>query len=169
LFSFALPSFLGGRKAQDPRDCLASAQFEAALVNNAGSEVTFGCRDATSLELIESVGRQTRIPIGIVLGKDPDLLSKTKQSYRLFDVDAKSALLEAVTGTGYTVSESDDGFVLTAGDLTSRQSQVLRQKLVDFRAGSNVTMVEREPAHHVAAKRGRSSPELCSKYSVLNQ
>jgi hypothetical protein len=126
----------------EPQGCSVGPQFEPALGSNPKAEVTFACRDATALQLIESIGRQTRIPIGIVLGKDPDLLSKTRQTYRLFDLGAKSALLESVTGTGYTVSESDAGFLLTAGDLTSRQSELLSQKLVDFKAKSNATMVE---------------------------
>jgi hypothetical protein len=131
-------------RAQTPgsEECLENGQFEPTLVDNARGEVTFDCRDATALDLIKSVGRQTRLPIGIVLGKDPDRLSKTKRDYRLFQVDAKSALLDAVTGTGYMISESGEGFILTADDLTSRQGEVSRQKIADFRAGSNTTMVE---------------------------
>jgi hypothetical protein len=124
--------------------CSASAQFEPALVSNPEAKVTFACRNATALELIESTGRQSRKPIGIVLGEDPDLLSKTKRSYRLLGVDAMSALLEAVAGTSYTVGKSDVGFLLIAGDLTSRQRQVLTHKFADFPGGSNATMSELE-------------------------
>ena len=136
-------AFLSGW-AQNPgsEGCLARAQLEPALVSNPKTEVTFACEDATALELIESIGRQTRIPIGIVLGEDDARLSKTRRNYQLFRVDAKSALTEAVVGTGYSVSESDAGFLLTAGDLTSRQREVLRQELVDFRAGPDTPMVQ---------------------------
>ena len=139
---FVCFAFLPGW-AQNPgsEGCLASAQFEPALVSNPKTEVTFACRDATALELVESIGRQTRIPIGIVLGEDDARLSKTRRNYRLFRVDAKSALAEAVVGTGYSVSESNAGFLLTAGDLTSRQTEVLRQALVDFRAPADAPMV----------------------------
>ena len=143
LLVFSCSAFFSGW-AQPPGSggCLASAQFEPALPNNPKTEVTFACRDATALELIESIGRQTRIPIGIVLGEDDARLSKTRRDYRLLGVDAKSALAQAVVGTGYSVSESDAGFLLTAGDLTSRQREVLIQELVDFRAGSEAPMVE---------------------------
>jgi hypothetical protein len=129
-------------QSRESQGCSVGSQFEPTVVSNLKAEVTVVCRDATGLELIESIGHQTRIPIGVVLGKDPDLLAKTRRNYRLFNVGAKSALLEAVTGTGYTVGESDAGFLITAGDLTSRQSEVLGQKLLDFGARSNATMVE---------------------------
>lgn len=121
--------------------CSVSTQYDPVLVSNPNSEVTFECRDSTALDLIESTGRQTRKPIGIVLGEDPTLLSKTKRSYRLFHVDTKSALMAAVAGTGYSVNESDLGFVLIAGDLTSRQRKVLTREYSDFHGGSNATMV----------------------------
>src|SRR5271170_523051 len=107
LISSALFSALA--QNQGSQGCSARAQFEPALVSNPESKVTFACRNATALELIESTGRQSRKPIGIVPGEDPALLSKTKRGYRLFEVDAMSALLEAVAGTGYTVGKSDDG------------------------------------------------------------
>ena len=108
--------------AQPPESqgCSVGPQFEPALGSNLKAEVTFGMSRCDRAELIESIGRQTRIPIGVVLGKDPDLLSKTRRTYRVFDLSMKSALLEAVTGTGYTVSESDAGFLLTAGVLLGK-------------------------------------------------
>jgi hypothetical protein len=140
-FVFIFAAFAVGW-AQNPESgrCSTIPQFEPTLVSNGNAEVTFACPDATPLELIESIGRQTRIPIGIVLGQDSDLLSKMKRNFQLFEVDAKSALLEAVTGTGYTVSESGDGFVLIAGDLTPRQSDVLNETLSGFGPRSDVTM-----------------------------
>ncbi len=134
--------FSAAAQSLESQGCSVFPQFEPVLVSNPNAEVTLACRDATAFELIESIGRQTRIPIGIVLGENPDLLAKTKHTSRLFHVDAKSALLEAVTGTGYIVGESQAGFLLTAGDLTSRQSEVLSKQLLDFRANPNTSMVE---------------------------
>jgi hypothetical protein len=130
-------------RAQSPESqrCAANAEFSPVLVSNPKAEVTFACRDATSLELIQSTGRQTRIAIGIVLGADDTVLSRTKRRYRLFNTDAESALNVAVAGTGYTVAKSDYEFLLTAGDLTSRQMQVLTRKFAGFQGGSNMTMV----------------------------
>jgi hypothetical protein len=127
-----------------PQGCSVGPQFEPVLVSNPEEKVTFACRDATALELIESTGRQTRVPIGIVFGQDPTVLSKTKRSYRLFDVDVRSALLEAVAGTGYKVGRSEQGFLLIAADLNSRQRQILTHKFANFPGGSNATMPELE-------------------------
>ena len=137
--------------------CLSSSEFDPVLVSNPEAEVTFTCREATSLELIEATGRQTRIEIGIVLGADNTVLSKTKRSYVLFKTDAESALQLAVAGTGYTVAKSQYGFLLTAGDLTPRQEQVLTHNFDGFLGarnsmvvlGSNLTMLMESELHPV--------------------
>jgi hypothetical protein len=122
------------------RGCSESIQFDPSLLSNPNSEVTFQCRDATALQLIEATGRQTRKPLGIVLGEDPTLLSKTKRTYNLEKVDAKSALLEAIAGTGYSLREENNVFVLVAGDPTSRQRQLLNHEFSEFKSGSDQTM-----------------------------
>jgi hypothetical protein len=122
--------------------CSVGIQFDPFLVSNPNSEVTFECDHATALQLIEATGRQTRNPLGIVLGEDRTLLSKTHRTYNLDKVDTKSALLEAIAGTGYSLREEDNVFVLVAGDLTSRQRLVLTHEYSGFRSGSDETMVE---------------------------
>jgi hypothetical protein len=64
------------------------------------------------------------------------------RSFSLAKLDAKSTLLEAIAGTGYSLNESNGTFVLIAGDLTSRQRQVLDHVYPDFKAGLDQTMVE---------------------------
>jgi hypothetical protein len=108
---------------------------------NTNAVVTFKSDHATPLQLIQATGRQTRVPIGVVLGKDPALLSKTSRSYNLENVDAKSALLEAIAGTGYSLNESNNVLVLIAGDLNPRQRMVLDHVYEDFEAGPDRTMV----------------------------
>ena len=138
-----ISAFLSARaESARSQGCSMGPRFEPVLVSNPGEKVTFACRDATALELIESTGRQTRVPIGIVFGQDPTVLSKTKRSYRLFDVDVMSALLEAVAGTGYKVGRSERGFLLIAADLNARQRQILTHKFADFPGASNATMPE---------------------------
>jgi hypothetical protein len=50
------------------------------------------------------------------------------RNYKLVGVSADFALTEAVAATGYLVSKSDVGFVLVAGDLTSRQQEILGRR-----------------------------------------
>lgn len=121
--------------------CSVTPQFEPVLVSNPKAEVTFECPESTALQLIESTGRQTRIPIGIVFGQDVNALSKLRHNYKLLDVSADFALTEAVAATGYLVSKSDVGFVLVAGDLTSRQQEILSRRHSGF-SGSNAMMTE---------------------------
>ena len=77
-----------------------------------------------------------------MLGEDPTLLSKTRRTYNLEQVDTRSALLEAIAGTGYSLKASNGVFVLIAGDLTSRQQQVLDHEYPDFKSEPHQTMVE---------------------------
>lgn len=112
------------------------------VVGSAGSMVTFKCDRVTPLDVVRSVGRQTRIPIGVALGEDPRALSKSSQSFDLEKVDAKLALLAAIQGTGYSLKEEDHVMVLVAGDLTPRQRSLLAYSFPGFSPEPNQSMVE---------------------------
>jgi hypothetical protein len=124
------------------KGCLSEQEFAPVAVNNPGSKVTFKCDRATPLDLIRATGRQTRIPIGLVLGRNPGILSKAAHSYDLEKVDARFALLEAIQGTGYSLNEENNVLVLIAGDLAPRQRRLLTQPYADFKPGTGMTMVE---------------------------
>jgi hypothetical protein len=142
IFALGCNSIHGNGQTEKARGCSVQSEFAPVLVSNPNSVVTFKCNRATALQLIEATGRQTRAPIGIVLGEDSTLLSKIRRTYNLEQVDTRSALLEAITGTGYSLKESNQVFVLTAGDLTSRQQQMLDHEYPDFKPGPHQTMVE---------------------------
>jgi hypothetical protein len=123
--------------------CAARGEFEPAVViSSSGSMVTFKCDRATPLDVVRSVGRQTRIPIGVVLGQDHRALSKSSRSFDLEKVDAKLALLTAIQGTGYSLKEENHVMVLVAGDLTPRQRSLLAYSFSGVSPESNQTMVE---------------------------
>jgi len=130
--------FLNGQS----KGCLSEQEFAPVVVNNPGSTVTFKCARATPLDLIRATGRQARIPIGVVLGRNPDVLLKARHSYDLEKVDARFALLEAIQGTGYILNEENNVLVLMAGDLAPRQRRLLTQPYAGFKPGSDKTMVE---------------------------
>lgn len=126
---------------QPSHGCLARAEYAPLLVINAGSKVTFKCDQATPMDLIRATGRQTRIPIGVVLGNDEDALSRPVYSYDLEGADARSALLKAIEGTGYSLKDENHVMVLIAGDITQRQEELLTHRFSNF-ASANSTMVE---------------------------
>lgn len=128
-------------ETQSTQNCLPRMEFAPAVVMNPGNKVTFRCEQATPLELIRATGYQARIPIGLVLGRDQNALSEKKHSYNLKDVDATAALQEAIKGTGYSLKEEDHVFVLTAGDVTPRQQQLLAYRYSAFKPGPDETMV----------------------------
>lgn len=110
-------------------------EYVPVLVNNPDMKVTFKCDEATPLDLIRAVGFQTRIPIGVMLGRDLDALSKTSRSHDLEDVDAKSALSKAVEGIGYSIKDENGVIVLTADDLAPRQREILVYEFPKFGEG----------------------------------
>jgi hypothetical protein len=116
-------------------------EVTAVIGRYPNATVTFESDHATPLQLVQATGRQTRVPIGVVLGRDPTLLSKTPRTYNLENVDPKSALLEAIAGTGYSLNESNNVLVLIAGDLNPRQRMVLDHVWEDFKPGPDETMV----------------------------
>lgn len=126
---------------QQTTSCLATGFYEAPLIPNPDAKVTFKCDQATPLDLIRSIGRQTRVAIGIVPGQNPDILTKEKRAFDLNAVSIETALTEAVRNTEYT-QELDAGvWVILAGDRTLRQNQILTQRYPDFKTTAG-TMVE---------------------------
>jgi hypothetical protein len=128
-------------QAEQSQGSSSGIEVAPAIGINTNAVVTFRRDHATPLQLIQATGRQTRVPIGVVLGKDPTLLSEAPRSYNLENVDAKSSLLEAIAGTGYSLNESNNVLVLIAGDLNPRQRMVLDHVYEDFKAGPDRTMV----------------------------
>ena len=122
-------------QAGDTSGCLPHAEFAPVLVDNPEMKVTFKCDQATPMELIRAVGFQVRIPIGLVLGRDLDALSKTTHSYNLENVSAMSALSKAIEGTGYSIKNEAGVVVLLAGDLAPRQRDRLIHAYSNFGSG----------------------------------
>jgi hypothetical protein len=124
-----------GQLPQIP-DCLPSAQYEPALVANPGMHVSFQCGNATPLDLTRAIGRQTRLPIGVVLGAYPRALSGVQHSYNLQNVDATQALRKAIDGAGYSLKKEGAVRVLLAADLAPRQKKALNYRFSNFPPGS---------------------------------
>jgi hypothetical protein len=123
--------------------CAPPGALAPVLVANPDLKVTFHCEPGAPLDLIRAVGRQTRTPIGIALGRDSTILSKANRSFDLDRVDAKSALLLAIQDTGYSLKEDNHVLVLTAGDLTPRQSGLLTHFFPGIKPmGPNPTMID---------------------------
>jgi hypothetical protein len=112
--------------------CLQNAEFEPLVMPNPEAKVTFRCPDATPLDLIRAVGRQTRIPIGVILGTHPTALLTVRHSYHLDRVSAIKALSEAIEGTEYSIKREGPVVILLATDLTSRQKKLLTLQYDDF-------------------------------------
>ena len=122
-------------------NCLPDQEFEPRIIHNFGDKVSFNCMQATPFDLIKAVGYQTRLPIGIVVGADPDVLFKPLENYHLTQVDASAALAEAVKNTGFSVTEEHGVFILTASDLTPHQRSLLNHQFSNFEIPPKTTMV----------------------------
>lgn len=127
---------------QKEATCSTPMDYEPVLVDNHAQQVTFKCVQATPLELIQAVGRQTRIPIGIVFGRDANALTKERHSYDLENVTPETALQEAAHDADYTLNQEGAVWVLVADDLSSRQSSLLLQTYSDFNVRELCTLVE---------------------------
>lgn len=121
--------------------CLQRPEFAPTLVSNLERKVTFHCAQASAMELIRAIGYQTRVPIGIVLGRDLDALSRTRRVYDSDGVDVVSALRRAVEGSGYQIREVGSVLVLIAGDETPRQRDLLSHRYSNFKSNAAETMV----------------------------
>lgn len=112
--------------------CLPEPEFAPTIIENADHWVSFKCEDASPLDVIRAVGFQTRVPIGVVRGKDLDKLSRARHSFDLERVDAKAALWTAIDGTGYSIKDEDGVLVVVAGDMAPYQRTLLEHNFTDF-------------------------------------
>ncbi len=78
--------------------------------------------------------------MGIILGSAP-VLCKERPTTEINAPDAKTALEQAVTDTGYKVSTEDGVFVVIAPDIGGHESSLLHFRFDRF-AGTNVTIGE---------------------------
>lgn len=120
--------------------CVPNMEYLPTLVANPEQVVSFHCNDATPLDLIHAAAYQTRVPMGVMLGRDPSRLARARRSYNLDRVSVREALREAIQGTGYVVEEDGEVLVLMAGDVTERQKGLLHHVLTGFKPGLGETM-----------------------------
>jgi hypothetical protein len=125
--------------------CVEKQEFATVLVESSGAKVTFKCKEATPLDLIRATAFQTRIPIGLAMGRDRGVLEEAKRSFDLQNVDARSALLDALRDTDYTITEENGVLVLMAGDMTARQRALLTYQYSDFKSDPTALRSNWEP------------------------
>ena len=90
---------------------------------------------ATPLEVLGEIGLQTRVPIGIVPGKDPGALCRTKTTFVFLGEDPGKALDAIAQQLHYTLNQEDGVFVLAAPDITPHQRDVLEHRFRVYRNG----------------------------------
>ena len=129
-----------GAGASGSAGCEAQGEYDPVLVANPERMVTIECLQATALEVIQSAARQARMPMGLVLGRDGQALSRDRRPYDLRNVSVKEAMAQALQGTGYTMRKEDGVLVLEAGDVTARQTELLAQRIPEFPPNHGVPM-----------------------------
>ena len=91
-------------------------------------------RNATALEAIGEIGLQTRVPIGIIPGRDVAALCRTKHAFVLMNLPPESALSAIAEQVHYALNQDQGVFMLTAPDVTPHQQQVMNFRLREFRS-----------------------------------
>jgi hypothetical protein len=90
---------------------------------------------ATALETLAEIGLQTRVPIGIIPGKDPGALCRTKTTFIFLGEEPRNALEGVAQQLHYTLNQEDGVFLLTAPDVTPHQNDVLQHRFPVYRTG----------------------------------
>jgi hypothetical protein len=120
----------------------AQVEFEPKLVDNPNRLVTFECNACSATELVESAGRQTRLPIGLVLRSREESAFDAKRSFHLVGVEAKSALLAATQVIGYGLIQKENVLLIVPNDLDREEQKLLEVPVVNFKTVPNSTMLE---------------------------
>jgi hypothetical protein len=90
---------------------------------------------ATPLEALGEIGLQTRVPIGIIPGRDAGALCRTKTTFVFLGEDPRSALDAIAQTLHYTLNQEEGVFVLAAPDVTPHQRDVLEYRFRVYHYG----------------------------------
>ena len=90
---------------------------------------------ATALETLGDIGLQTKVPIGIIPGKDAGALCRTKTTFVFLGEDPRTALDAIAQQLHFTLNQEDGVFLLTAPDVTPHQRDVLEHRFSIYRSG----------------------------------
>ena len=117
--------------------CGEAQQFGPETPSRVDETVSFTSHDASPMDLITAVGRQTCAPIGIVPGLDRKALSM-KRAFDLKGVPVVNALDDAGVEAGYRVLQEGDVYVLIAKDATAQQLDLLHHRMEEYPAQEGV-------------------------------
>ena len=120
---------------------------------------------ATPLETLEQIGLQTRVPIGIIPGKDPGALCRTKTTIVLLGEDPRNALDAIAQQLHYTLNQEDGVFLLAAPDVTPHQRDVLDHRFRVYRTGrkSIVQMISVQLSEALWSAFGKPTPAASAR------
>ncbi|KAA6462101.1 hypothetical protein DYQ86_10810 [Acidobacteria bacterium AB60] len=118
--------------------CIAQSPTPSSTPD--GGTVTFVAEDKAAIGAIRSIALQSRVPLGIALGRDWTRLCVETQSFKLVDLNPERALMEIASKTGFTLKKDGRALVLEAPDLESWQRDLLDHQFDSYPAESNVTM-----------------------------
>jgi hypothetical protein len=76
------------------RGCVENQEFAPVVVEKSGAKVTFKWKEATPLDLIRATAFQTRIPIGLAMGRDRSVLEEAKRSFDLQNANARFSIFK---------------------------------------------------------------------------
>lgn len=141
---FLWSAVAGTTQASARAVCVTEMEYAPRVFTVIQDRVTFRCKDATSLDLIYAVGRQTRHPIGILLGADAHALERVHRSYNIRSEEGWGVLQQSIQGTGYALRADDNTWIIEAPDLTERQRRVLQTRLPKFAASGVLNRIQAE-------------------------
>jgi len=102
--------------------------------------VTFVARDATALHAILQMAQQTRQPLGIIFGENPQRLCEIHHAFQIRTGQIRDALDQAILDTGYSIRDEDDILILQPPDLISWQQTLLDYHYESFSQEEPVPM-----------------------------
>lgn len=101
--------------------------------------VTFQAANATPLQAIVAIGIQTKQPIGIEFGENPQRLCELHRSFDIKEDSADGALKKAISDTGYAVRAEDGVLLVVPPDLANWQLSMLTHEYRGFTGGARPT------------------------------
>ena len=131
----ALPMLLASAFCQTVAPLQARTEDERRL-----PRVDFVKEEATLTEAITAIGLQTRMPIGVILGRNKISACSTMYRFDLHEVGAQRSLETVAHEARYSVTQTGGVIVLTAPDVTPRQRMVLAHRFADFKGPQNTSM-----------------------------
>jgi hypothetical protein len=102
--------------------------------------ITYVASGGSALQAISAIGRNSGVPIGVILGKEHNHLCEMGEAFKIVNASPRAALAEVAARRSYTLVEQSGVLILAAPDIEDWQSKMLEYRFPTYPSEQRASM-----------------------------